>query len=168
MKKIFKNLSVVLVLVMILSLPVLAKNYYYEDEDGNAVLFDTKGNYLVIDEDGNYYGGDKRGNYYEGDEDGNIYYQDRKGNGYYYDADNNGVFEYYRYRDVPSQRYYSQGTIVSPGAGPGNAPGSITNQGSGWERIGKAWAYKERGVYVINAWRQINNKWYYFNGLGLK
>ena len=74
----------------------------------------------------------------------------------------NGIFEYYRYSDIPAQRYYSQGTIISPGAG----PSTVYQSGTGWEQIGKAWAYKENGAYVVNAWRQIKNKWYYFNNLG--
>ena len=78
MKRSFKILSMVLAIVMLLSFATLARDYYYEDENGNIVAFDTKGNYFVIDEDGNYYGGDRRGNYYEGDSYGNVYYEDRK------------------------------------------------------------------------------------------
>lgn len=162
-KKIFLAMVLSFAFVMMLTFSSLAREYYYEDEDGNTIIYDTKGSYTVIDEDGNYVTVDKRGNYIVGDSDGNYYFEDRKGNGYYYDADNDGRLEYYYYHQIPSRKYYSQGIINGDVNG---GPGVVNPNNGSWEHIGNGWAYKVNGNYVVNAWREISGKWYYFNELG--
>lgn len=143
----FKKCLLALVVLFVVSLTFasFAREYYYEDSDGNLIILDTKGNLTVIDEDGN------------------TYFEDRKGNGYYYDADGDNYYEYYNYHQIPSRRYYSQGIIKGDVNG---GPGVVNPNTGSWEQIGKAWAYKENGIYVVNSWRQISGKWYYFNELG--
>lgn len=110
----------------------LAREYYYEDDDGNTIIFDTKGNYTIIDEDGNYESVDRRGNYIVGDADGNFYFEDRKGNSYYYDADSDGYLERYYYHEIPSRKYHSQGTIQGNVNG---GPGVVNPNTGTWEKL---------------------------------
>jgi len=47
-----------------------------------------------------------------------------------------------------------------------HADKNASDQSAGtWEQDGAAWKFRlPEGTYVMNAWRMINNVWYYFNG----